>query len=340
MTYSSTSDRENVALPLPITQRALQLAEQFARQQPTQAKAEQVRLNTVAVCVMNDYLQMMGISTNLSAGDSWNPVVQLCADVADLQTGAGRLECRPLSSLTAVEDGAEACMIPPEVWHDRIGYVVLQIDLFNQEANLLGFVEQAAVEELPLSSLQPPEELLDHLDRLFNSATVMESNPQPIIQPISQNAESSQTRLGQWLQNIFEAGWQTVEALLSTPELQLAYEVRGEQPATVGSATPLRRAKLIRLNPQTTERLLMLIVELNPLEQQTQIRLQLHPIAQFYLPPNLVLTILDEAGNTFLQAQSTEVDNYIQLELSGEVGEAFDVQIRLGDDEVTESFVI
>ncbi|MCU0517071.1 MAG: DUF1822 family protein [Oscillatoria sp. Prado101] len=163
MTYSS-HDIENFALLLPLTQNARRVAQQFANEQPTPEKAEQVRLNTLAVWVVNDYLQMMNIPTDLSAGDSWNPHVRLCADVADLEvSGAGRLECRPLKK------GQRSCYIPPEVWEERIGYMVVEIDDSLRSASLLGFVPTAATHELPVSQLQPPEDLIDCLSQLRQS---------------------------------------------------------------------------------------------------------------------------------------------------------------------------
>ncbi|MBD3882269.1 DUF1822 family protein [Phormidium tenue FACHB-886] len=306
------------ALPLPITQVTLQAADRFARLQPTPQKAAQVRLNTIAVAVVNDYLQMMGIATDLRASDSWNPVMQLCADVADLEvTGAGRLECRPVLA------GSD-CIVPPEVWQDRIGYVVVAIDETTREANLLGFAEQAA-ETLSLSQLQSPEALLEQLARQLHPAAIAQGS-------------GLVTHLRQWLQNQVEAGWQSVESLLQPAEF--AYGFRG-----VGTASPentIRRAKLIDLairlpNP------VALIVGLEPSmqpSQPTHICLQVHPTQQAYLPANLRLTVLDGAGNPFLEAESRGADNYIQLQFSGVPGEQFVVQVAIGDACVVEQFVI
>ena len=84
MTYS-TKEIEDYSLPLPITQTADITAQRFSLQQPNPEKAEQVRLNTLAVYAVHNYLQLMGIPTELTAGDSWNPVMRLCTDVADLE---------------------------------------------------------------------------------------------------------------------------------------------------------------------------------------------------------------------------------------------------------------
>ncbi|NJO42927.1 MAG: DUF1822 family protein [Cyanobacteria bacterium RU_5_0] len=316
------------ALPLPITRNALRLADQFARQQPTVQKADQVRRNTIAVCVMNDYLQLMGISTDLSVGDSWNPVVRLCADVADLEVaGVGRLECRPLSEQPA----SQVCAIPPEVWEDRIGYVVVQIDESSQAAALLGFVERAAVEELPLSQLQSPELLIHHLDRLLYPVSPVALPP--IARPVRVNFR-------QWLQNTFEAGWQTAESLLNPPVF--AYGFRSAETVLEPANEIIRRAKLIDLGIQTADRTLVLVVELMPEAiLQTVVRLQVHPSGnQLYLPAQVRLTVLDEAGVTFLEAESREADNYIQLQFRGSPGERFSVQITLDDASLMEEFVI
>src|SRR6478672_10226529 len=106
----STQEIEDYSLPLPITQTAYNTAQRFSLQQPNPQKAEQVHLNTLAVYAVNDYLQLMGIPTEVTAGDSWNPVMRLCTDVADLEvTGKGRLECRP------VKISESTCHVPLEV---------------------------------------------------------------------------------------------------------------------------------------------------------------------------------------------------------------------------------
>lgn len=303
-------------LPLPITDRALTLANQFARQQPTPEKAAQVQLNTLAVCVVDDYLQMIGIATDRAIADSWNPVVRLCADVADLEVvGLGRLECRPLQS-------SATCPIPAEVWQDRIGYVVVQLDVAARQAQLLGFVETAAVEALPLDSLQAPEALLNHLDRLRSPAAV---------------------NLRQWIENSFSAGWETVESLLGGSELNLAIAFRGDANLTIpASGETIRRAKRVDLGMQFADRPIALVLELiQAIDPQVDIRVQVHPLGyEPYLPPNLRLTILDDTAAIFLEAQSRQADNYIQLQFSGAFGERFGVQITLEQVSIVEQFLI
>ncbi len=330
MTYI-TDELEDSALPLPITQVARRTAQQFASQQPTPQKAEQVRLNTLAVCVVNDYLQMMGIPTHLTASDSWNPVVRLCADVADLTVaGVGRLECRPFRA------SGQTCYIPPEAWLDRIGYVVVEIDEAFLEATVLGFVQTAATEEFPISQLEPVEALISHLTQQM----------QPMATAIATASQRMRVNLSQWLANIFETGWQTVDTVLNPSDFELAFRFRSanseletdsEQP-DVG----LRRAKLIDLGMQLAGYSIALIVELKPeSEQRTNILLQVYPTGnRLYLPPLLQLIVLDESGAIFLEAQARTTDNYIQLQFSGTPGELFSVKLALGDISFIEDFMI
>ncbi len=323
---SYTTNEREFALPLPITQAARRTAQQFANSMPTPDKAKQVRLNTLAVCVVNDYLQMMGISCDPTASDSWNPVVRMCADVADLDvTGVGRLECRPLSmrSLT--------CDIPPEVWSDRIGYVVVQIDESLHSASVLGFTETADVEELPVSQLRPVEDLIDRLSQL--------------AQPSAAPAFGKMVKLSQWLQNVIDAGWETVESVLHPEQSSLAFSFRSSEIAVTTQDdldTGIRRAKMIDLGMQLAGNAIALVLELSPeSEQRYNILVQLHPAgSSSYLPPSVQLLILDESKAIFLEAEARSADNYIQLEFSGEPGERFSIKVALGDATQEENFVI
>jgi hypothetical protein len=308
---------EEFSLPLPISEANRTIAQEFAAQQPTPEKVEQVRLNTLAVCVVNYYLQMMGISTDLKASDSWNPVLRLFSNIADLEVvGLGRLECR---SITTHE---QTCYIPPEVWSDRIGYVVVQFDELFREASVLGFA-RTAMEYLPISELQPLEDLLSHLNLLR----------EPVTQIALQSGATSQTQvsLSQWLQNVFEIGWQTIEFLLGPAQTKLDFSFRRADPKEPESQHPggsVRRAKLIDLGMQLAGNSVALTVELRPeSERKTDILLQLHPTgSQIYLPPLLQLIVIDESQETFLEAQARSTDNYIQLQFRGQPGERFSVK--------------
>lgn len=329
MTYQ-TRVIEEFSLPLPITETALAIAQKFAAGQPTPEKVEQVRLNTLAVCVVNYYLEMIGIATDITVGDSWNPVVRLAADVADLEvTDIGRLECRPIRA------DQENCYIPPEVWSDRIGYVVVEFDKLLREAKVLGFIQTAATEYIPISELQPIENLCDRLSELKQPLEVIHELPLQYV-----------TCLSQWLENVFDTSWQTIEALLGSTQTNLAFSFRRNENFKETSSqhheASVRRAKLIDLGLQLAGHSVALIVELRQASpQKTDILIQVHPTgSQTYLPPLLQLIVLDESTEIFLEAQARSADNYIQLQFSGKPKEKFSVKVALGDVSITENFVI
>ncbi|MFB2837464.1 DUF1822 family protein [Floridanema evergladense] len=162
---NNTQDQEDLSIRVPITTAARQQAQAFAEEQSLPEKAEQVRRNTLAVLAVRDYLQWQNYETDLTTSDSWNQATRTCGDVADLMiAGFGRIECRP------VDDLEEPCPIPPEIWHNRIGYVLVHLDEELREATLLGFVPpfdpEDPLEEILVTQLQSMDELIDYLYRL------------------------------------------------------------------------------------------------------------------------------------------------------------------------------
>jgi hypothetical protein len=310
MTYNSTTP-EDMVIRLPIASQAIAFADRFSQQQPTPAKRAQVSLNTLAVCAIDDYLQMMGFETNLTAGDSWNPIARMCADVADLQvTNIGKLECRP------VNPGDLEYSIPPEVWLDRVGYMFVQIDPVARSATILGFIPQARA-SVRLAQLRSLEDFIDHLHSLMTT---------PIVQ------------LHRWLEGIdsaIETGWQTIESLFATPELAF-------RSANSSIANSIQRGKVINLGIQLHGHSIALIVELSPVAdaERTQVRLRVESTNHSYLLPNIQLIVIDESNQPFLEAQSRSNDNILQLQFTGNPGEKFGAIVKLGAAEVSEQFII
>lgn len=296
-----------------------------------------MRLNTLAVCAVNDYLQMMGIACDLKASDSWNPVVCLFDDVADLEVvGLGRLECR------AIAPSQSSCYIPPEVWADRIGYVVVQLDELHSQAIMLGFAKQVTRKHLEIDSLLPLEDLLAHLSLPLCAAEASASGTlSQLIMPAVDLGTA--VNLSQWLQNVFDSSWQTVESLLN-PALALGFRKANDSNKTDSEYLDphVRRAKLIDLGMQLAGNSIALVVELRPeSERKTSILLQVHPTgSQIFLPPLLQMIVLDETEAVFLEAKARRADNYIQLQFSGTTKERFSVKLALGEVSITENFTI
>lgn len=331
------------AVPLPIPEQARTLAQQFARVQPNASKSEQVQLNTLAVFATHGYCQMMGIATDLERSDSWNPIIQIMANVADLiLPGLGRLECRPS------QVGANICEVPPEVWDLRIGYVVIAIDTDLKMAHLLGFTPTVHKATLAISELQPPEMLLRHIHelKLAQEVSVPLETRQPQVKTVL---------LSQWLHQSFEAGWHAVETWLSFEQVNLVFSFRNvdepdpdassdDLPEERWSEAPLvvTRTKLLDVGGQPGDVQVVLLIEIQiESPDKTNISLQVHPASgRPYLPSDLELAVLEASDTIFMEARARQADNYIQLQLSGEPGERFQVRLQLEGIRYLEEFVM
>jgi hypothetical protein len=323
---------ESLTFTVPLSSSAHHLAEQFCRQQSNQKKAKQIYLNTLAVSAVNFYLRCMGVETDWKGSQSRNPVMLSILDVADVEIpNLGKLECRPV----LLQD--KVIHIPPEVWSDRIGYVAVQLDQSLKQATLLGFSKTAGSGELAISQLRSLEDLLEHLRQI--------EQPKPA---------KTRVNLSQWFENVFEAGWQSLEALLGTNQENLAFSFRS---ASGLSERQVKRAKLINLGLQLGSQSVALLVALAlakrdevhlaegiapEADQKVNILVQMHPVGgETYLPPNLTLSLLSESGDTLQEVQSRSQDNYIQLKrFRGNPGECFTIQVTFGDASMTETFEI
>ena len=367
---------------LPITQRGRDIAHQFAHQvtqqfaanspsyfsshqQAIATKAEQVHLNTLAVWVVNDYLTMLGIPTDLAQSDSWNPLMHLAGDMADLEiVGLGKLECRPL------KDVDTRCWMPPETWASRIGYLAVAISDSQRQASLLGFTPVVNTDVVWVRDLRPLDELIDGLYSQRQAQSQAQSQAQPQAQPQAPEP----TRLSQWLNGMVEAGWQQIDSLLTPERLGMTYAFRSHQSLTIDPPSPtmthnpptptppsasfippdeasnltgegteqtiIERAKLIDLGIQLGACSVVLVVQIQQeSHQKTCITLQLYPSrGEAFLRPGMALQVLDQSGEVFIQTQAREADNWIQLKFSGDRDEPFQVAITLGDVRVTELF--
>ncbi|MBD2538190.1 DUF1822 family protein [Coleofasciculus sp. FACHB-SPT36] len=305
---------------VPLSDTAHQMARQFAQEQATPEKGVRVYLNTLAVWAVHRYLKWLRYEPDLASSDSWHPGLRAMFDVADLVLpNLGRLECRP------VLPGETSVMLPPEVMQDRVGYVAVQFGsrstptepVYLQEAQLIGFAPAVATidppEELQLNDLQSLDALIEYLDQLESS--------------LSDAPDKTRSQLNNWLQNLFESGWQTVEQVL-TPQMPLLALRR----------STVRRAKRIELETNAV----VLIVTLQPENQERLgIHLQLCSVnPQMALPHQLKLMVLTESGEVFREITASGTDTFMQYEFSGQMGEQFSVKVALGDISITEAFVI
>ncbi len=346
------------SLEIPITRRASATAEQFASQQPHARQQEQVRLNTLAVWAVHDYLELMDIETEPENSDSWNPVVRLCEDVADLMIkGLGKLECRPLLPNSA---NRSIYPLPPEVWEDRIGYVAVEIDRSRKKATLLGFSPTARNGELLLEELQPLTNLLKHLESLtqpqvalsqwFNNIfppawqeieTIFPLEPESTTSPES---EQRSPNLPGWLEQIVDTSRQIWSDLSGSERMELQSAGAFRSLTRVDNLLPeceLMRAKLIDLGVQLGSQTVVLLLALTQeSEQKLRLIVQMYPVAgEDYLPANPKLALLAESGETLQEVVARNQDRGMQLKPFKVLRDTnFQLQITLGDFSLTETF--
>lgn len=306
---------------VPVTLKAHHMARQFYRCQSTRQKARQVYLNTLAVQSVRSYLLCFGIDPQLEISDSWNSVMHLLSDTADLMiVGKGKLECRPVLPQETV------CRVPPDVWQDRIGYVAVQFDQELKQATLLGFASRVTSSDLPLNQLRSLSELVEHL-----------SDCQSIDQ-ITDQTTRAPVQLGQWLHGQIEAGWQTIEQLFGLR--QPVWNVRSG--CSLPTSEPLTRGKIVTLTSSDLDSVAVaLLVSILPTATQlVEVWVKVcAPEPQTCLPATLEVSILDQANVAVMQAQSRSTE-MIQLKFSGMTGETFGVKVAQGSASTTEIFVL
>ncbi|MEG4280865.1 DUF1822 family protein [Microcoleus sp. MON1_C1] len=326
---NSTENIREKSITLPITAAALRVAQKFSNLDGVTSpeKKEQVYFNTLAVCAVKDYMEMMDIPTDLNASDSWNAAIRLYTDAADLKlTQLGHLECRPLKS-------GKFCYIPLEIPDDRIGLVAVEIDIKRQQATLLGFMKTARAGDLAIEKLQSFDKFIQHLDCLERSRKTVQ--------------------LRQWLHNIFEAGWQSIEDILVPKEPHLAFRY----------SSAVVRGKIIHLTADISEKAsatldsvqekpnfwrgvieptpaVALLVAIEPkTDTETNIKVQVHPAGGAdSLPLNLTLKVTDGEGKTVMEACAGSGNGYMTLEFAADRGECFSVVVKLKELCIAENF--
>ena len=317
------------SINIPLGRKAHATAEEFAALQVTPQKGKRVYLNTLAVYAVHSYLKWLQVDSELGQSDSWNSGLQSLSDLADLVISEiGLLECR------SVLPGETFFAIPPQAKEDRIGYVAVRFEANLERAELLGFLPAIAtsnnLQQIPLTSLQPLDTLLDYLP-----------TTKQIVQP-SKITRKVPVKLSRWLENYFDAGWLSVETLFSsTRNLNSALVVRSRG-QYAGDFTTIKRGKQIDLGTQVRKSIALIVIY-QPTAEAVDICLQVYTLdSSRSLPPNLQLVVLDEMGNTVpeLQVSAGSADFCIQLEFTGKLGEEFSVKLTFGDVEISEYFQI
>lgn len=188
--------------------------------------------------------------------------------------------------------------------------------------------------EALLNQLSQPSCYSPRLDIPFEQWAGLVANPtwrQQLYQRRSPSVTSPKTlvNLSQWVQGVFEAGWQVVEELV-VPKVLVP---------VAKSANLVERAKQINLGEQTV----VLIVTRTPEDdQEISILLQVEPTnGQTTLPQNLQLSAFDKSEIIHREVRAQTNNSSIELpRLVGFPGEQFSVKLALGELSIIEDFAI
>ena len=291
-------------------------AERFRRYQCQGSKAKQVYLNTLAVSAVNSYLNFLGWATSLEDSCSWNPVLQTMMDVADLSIpGYGKIECR------YVLEAHEKVTIPPEVWSERIGYIIVRLDESLKDFTILGFLRQVSRERIPLTELESLADFPSYLSQQKRAAPM-----QPTI-------------INQWFSDCQDSQWQKLEELYTC---DVAINFRSPQKLVDRIDSPsnsaINRVKSISLNEYIALALILNIQAKSDREFDISL-VVCNANSHNFLPQGLELIVLDRDSFPVMIAQTNKTET-IEFCFSGTLGECFSIEMTLDEQIKTESFII
>ncbi len=151
--------------------------------------------------------------------------------------------------------------------------------------------------------------------------------------------------LSNWFQNIFDAGWQSLDKVLNTESENLAFAFRQPDLASKGAikGISVTGVKVIDMGMQLGNQSVALLVGLTVEDKQkVGIRVQLHPAnGQIHLPSGVKLGLISQSGNNVQEFVSRTQDNFLQLKrFTCLRGKSFKVRVSIDDFSITEDFLI
>jgi Protein of unknown function (DUF1822) len=338
------------AVPIPISTQAREKAARMTELCRNGKLKETMRRNLLATIAVHDYLTLQGYFPDLLASDCWNPILGRTGEVADLVVSqVGRFEC------CAIDADLPGCTVPMEGQYGRSGYVAVELDKEQHWGWLLGFIpggdEVNAIETLNRAELQSMDEFGEYLHRLWTlsserkQATEVAVGHRIFVKENGNEAKIIQF-LSQWFDDIFQGGWQTINLLSRSNEFAFAPRTRDmiqTQIAQQDQSVLVARAwKVFELEQSNQKIPLLLMLIITPQSQAgIEIQLKVYPgDDSIYLTSDIHLSIQDGSGTEIYSALSGKEDNWLQCGFFGQRGEAFSIQLMLGDSSISESFRI
>lgn len=205
--------------------------------------------------------------------------------------------------------------------------------------NLLMLFEGSQLEFEQIQALYKSGQLSKLLGvSALDVGTVSES--QPAVEPATPlERDSVVVRLSQWFDNLFETNWIPVDRI---PSPVYRSGVRPKVVDLAPTSGSVSRAKVIDLGMQILGQVVALVVRLiSRTDGLVDIYLRCYPAGDtINLPQGLQLLVLDDSGVTVLESEARNADRCLQLDLEGQLGGQFSVQLKLGNCLITENFLI
>lgn len=320
---------ESPLVTIPLSAADHEVAMEFAKQQPSPQRGKSIYLNTLAIQAVHHYLNWFGIDSNLAQSNAWSLPGQLLSSTADLVIpNIGTLECCPILP------NQDRITLPMDALNDRLGYIAVQFNEQIDRVELKGFFPlrtEIAPPEIRLTDFQPIEMLFESLE------------PTTVLSPI-QRGVTIVNNLSQWLQNLVEPGWQTLEELIAQGDVTLSL---ARSPAMINrdeASLTVSRFRAVDLGLRLNSEPLILSVSVTPLnDREREVIVKVRPSGtQIYLPEGLRLAIFDESETPIENLQEIAQNDYslMQLIFRGEINEMFHLRLDLEGEMLQFPFVM
>jgi len=304
------SELLELAIPLPLTASFRQQANSYAAQFFTANTRHRMYFNSLAVLVADVYLRLLGFETDLTKPERWNAVHRLWSEGNEIELlGLGNLEC----CLISLEQ--QSVVLPVEIESDRplIGYLFVEIDRSEKVATLMGFLPtihpESVDSEMQITTLKSMDDLIDYLTEQETSILNRTDEIRDLNFEFSEGITINY--LKNWLNNIYEMGWQPAKRNL----------------------TNVTAKKELQLGGQTFE--LELVIS-----QRNQELLFVEVIIRCqnaYLPIGMQVSVPDES-DIYTQTVEFQAD-LISIPLEFRSGEEFWIELRLNQSAIREYFI-
>ncbi|MBE9211328.1 DUF1822 family protein [Plectonema cf. radiosum LEGE 06105] len=194
-----------LAIPVPIPASFRRQAQVYASQFFVQDVQKRIYRQTLALLAVDNYLRLLGFETNLNQPERWNVTSRLWSEANELEIAwVGNLEC----CLIAAEQQSMILSQSQLSSGIGIGYVFVEITNSEKTAILTGFLpalqEQAEDREIRVADLMSIDDFIDDLSERQISSSSLEK----IDNLTTEFAEKKIIYLQNWLNHIYEEGWE------------------------------------------------------------------------------------------------------------------------------------